>query len=147
MRLTALIGCVAVVAACSAKETPSADTTAAAPATSALANMAGTWNVNVMPMDRDTVVTSYVLNATDTAAMSFQFPGRTDVVQMRVTGTSGDTVMIEAGPFESALRPGQQVSTSSKNWIQGGQLMGVTTARYPGAADSVVSLRTVGTKQ
>ena len=149
MRFTALLGCVVLVAACSTKETPPADTTAAAaPASVSLASRAGIWNVNVMPLDRDTVLTSYVLNTTDTSAWSFQFTGRTDVIPMRVTGTSGDTVMTEAGPFESGIRKGQQVSIRSKSWMQDGKFMSLIDAHYEGTpADSVVRLRADGTRQ
>lgn len=151
MRFTALLGCVVLVAACSTKETPPADTTAAAPAAPpamSLESVAGIWNVNVMPPDRDTVLTSYILNTTDTAAWSFQFTNRTDVIPMRVTGMSGDTILTTAGPFESALRRGQQVSTNSKVWIQDGMLMSLVDAHYEGTpADSIVKLRAHGTRQ
>ena len=69
MRLKALIGLVAL-AACSKADAPApADSSAVvavdpAPAMS-MASVAGMWNVNVMPADRDTVLTSYVLNAMD----------------------------------------------------------------------------------
>ena len=151
MRITALIGCVAVLAACSTKDTPPADTTAAmpapAPAMSASA-VSGMWNVNVMPMGKDTVVTSYTLNATDTASWKFVFAGRTDTVTMKVTGMSGDTLLSEAGPFASGVQKGKQVSVKSKSWLQDGKLMSLVDAHYDGTpADSVVKLRSEGTRQ
>jgi hypothetical protein len=101
-----------------------------------------------MPVGKDTVVTSYVLNATDTANMTFVFTGRTDVIPLRVTGQSGDTTMTEAGPFPSGIQAGQQVSVKTKQWMQNGQIMMEVDAHYEGTpADSVVKLRAVGTRQ
>ena len=152
MRTTALLVLAVVATACTSKETPpAADTTAMAPAAApamSLAGVAGMWNVNVMPADRDTVLTSYVLNTTDSTAWKFTFAGRTDEIPMRITGISGDTLMTEAGPFESALRPGQQVSIKSKNVLQDGKLVGMIDANYAGTpADSILKLRSEGTRQ
>ena len=151
MRIAALLVCAVVVAGCSKADAPPADTTAvstpAAPASS-VASMSGMWNVNVMPADRDTVLTSYVLNATDSANWTFTFTGRTDAIPMRVTGTVGDTLLTEAGPFDSGVRSGQKVSVKSKNWIQDGKLMSAVDANYAGTpADSIVKLRSEGTRQ
>jgi hypothetical protein len=113
-----------------------------------LASVAGMWNVNVMPMAKDTVVTSYVLNTTDSAAWKFVFAGRTDTVTMKVTGMSGDTILTEAGPFASGVQKGKQVSVKSKSWMQDGKLKGLVDAHYDGTpADSIVKLRSEGTRQ
>jgi len=151
MRFTVLIGFVVIFAGCTAREEAPADTAAAAamdaPAGPSLASFAGVWNVNVTPEGRDTVVTTYILNTTDTTAWAFAFPNRPPI-QLRVTGRSGDSLMTEAGPFESSLRAGQQVSVTNVNWLQDGKFMSRTTARYPtGGADSVVALMAVGTRQ
>ena len=67
---------------------------------------------------------------------------------MRVTGMSGDTLLTEAGPFDSGVRAGQKVAVKTKNWLQNGNLMGSVDAHYDGTpADSVVKLRAVGAKQ
>ena len=151
MRTSVLLGCVVVLAACSTKETPPADTTAAMPAPApamSAASVTGMWNVKVMPVGRDTVLTSYVLNANDTTAWKFVFAGRSDTVTMRITGMSGDTLLSEAGPFESGVRKGQQVSVKSKTWMQDGKLVGSVDAHYAGTpADSIVHLRSEGTRQ
>lgn len=149
MRFRAIVA-VAVLAACSKADAPPADTSMveAGPAPVSLASLSGMWNVNVMPADRDTVLTSYVLDATDSTAWKFQFAGRTDWIPMRVAGTSGDSLMTEAGPFESGIRAGQQVTVSSTTWTQDGKLMGRVVARYAGAGpDSVANLRSEGTRQ
>jgi len=60
---------------------------------------------------------------------------------------SGDTLTITAGPFSSQRRKGQKVSTVSVLKMDNGKLVGVTTAHYETkGADSVATLRTVGTK-
>jgi hypothetical protein len=152
MRRTALLA-VVVLAACSKADTAAtADTGAVAAvepaAASSLASMAGMWNVNVMPADRDTVLTSYVLNTTDSANWTFTFTGRTDAIPMRVTGTSGDTILTEAGPFDSGVRSGQKVSVKNKSWLQDAKLMMLVDANYAGTpADSIVRLRAEGTRQ
>ncbi len=149
MRITALIGVAVVAAACSSKEAPPAtDTTAAMPAETSAATMAGMWDVNVMPVGKDTVVTSYVLDATDSTALKFVFTGRTDTIPMRSTGQSGDTLLAEAGPFPSGIQSSQQVSVKTKSWMQNGQVMMEVDAHYEGTpADSIVKLRAVGTRR
>ena len=60
---------------------------------------------------------------------------------------SGDTLTISAGPFSSQRRKGMKVSTVSVLKMDGGKLVGETTAHYQNAgADSVSVLRTEGTK-
>lgn len=153
MRTTALLLLAVVATACTSKEAPpAADTTAMAPPeaapTMSLASAAGMWNVNVMPADRDTVLTSYVLNATDSAAWKFTFTGRTDEIPMRIIGMSGDTLLTEAGPFKSGVRSGQDVSVKTKSWMQDGKMMMSVDAHYAGTpADSIVKLRAEGTRQ
>ena len=145
MRFRALIA-LALLAACSKADAPGTDT--AAMAGDALASgMAGMWDVRVMPEGRDTVLATYVLNTTDSSNWTLTFPNR-EPIPMRETGRGGDTVMTEAGPFESAVRAGQMVSVSTKTWIENGMLRGKTTARYQNAgADSVAMLRQEGTRR
>jgi hypothetical protein len=60
---------------------------------------------------------------------------------------SGDSVVIDNGPHESVLRKGVQVTTHSVSRLQGGMLVGMTTAHYATASgDSVVMLRTRATR-
>lgn len=151
MRLTALLGCAALLAGCAKTENPPAsDTTAvtAAPvAAVSLASLAGMWNVQTTSETSDSVLTTYVLNTTDSSAWTLTFPKR-DPIPMRITGVSGDSVMTEAGPFESVLRKGVQVRTSGAFRLQDGKMIGTTVARYETTGpDSVLRLRIVGTKQ
>ena len=59
----------------------------------------------------------------------------------------GDSVMTEAGPFESNRRAGVQVSTRSVLRHVDGRLVGTTRASYATTgADSVLMLRTEATR-
>jgi len=153
MRLTALLGCAALLAGCTKSESPPvADTSMAVTETPAavvsLGSLAGMWDVKVMPADRDTTLTTYVLNTTDSSAWTLTFPNR-DPIPMRIVDVSGDSVTVEAGPFESNVRRGGvQVSVRGPWRIQDGKLVGMTTARYQTTGpDSVVMLRQEGTKR
>ena len=152
MRIFAFLGLAVLATACTSKDAPpAADTTAmVTPAASAmsLGSLAGMWNVNVMPADRDTILTSYVLDATDSTAWKFTFTGRTDAIPMRITGMSGDTLLTEAGPFQSGVQSGQQVDVKTKSWMQGDRMLMSVDAHYAGTpADSIVKLRAEGTRQ
>jgi hypothetical protein len=57
-----------------------------------LASVAGMWNFVVKPEGRDTVVTSYLLNTTDTTSWTFTCPGGEPQV-VKPTGMVGDTIL------------------------------------------------------
>lgn len=122
-----------------------ADAPAAAPI--ALADVAGKWAVRVMPESGDSTLVSFELVATgDTSGWVFNFPKRKPV-PVRIVAVDGDSIVTEAGPFESLLRKGVQVTSTTVNRLQDGKLVGVTTARYPaGGPDSVAHLRFEGTR-
>lgn len=150
MRRLTVLACAVVLAACAKKEeaTPAADSSAmATPPAPTMADMAGKWTVNVMREGSDSVLLTYDLTATgDTAGWTMMFPGR-DPIPLRVSPMAGDSVVAEAGPYESALRKGVQVWTHSVLRMQGGNVMGTTVAHYAvQTADSVVNLRQQGTR-
>jgi hypothetical protein len=65
---------------------------------------------------------------------------------MRVT-VDGDSIMTNAGPYPSVRRKGVQVTTNSVMRLQGGSLVGNTTAHFKvKTPDSVMVLNTMGTK-
>ena len=67
---------------------------------------------------------------------------------VRVIHVDGDSVVAEAGPFDSALRPGVAVTTRSVIRPQGDMLTGSIVARYGGGgADSVMTGRLQGTRK
>ncbi len=154
MRRLGLCCCVALLVGCDKPKEQPADTTAMsapAPAPAAasisLADVAGKWTIRTMPEDADTTLITFELVAgADSSGWVFNFPKRKPVpVHVRA---SGDSIITEAGPYESVLRKGVQVTTNSVMRLQDGKLVGTTVAHYPkGGADSVRRLRMEGTKK
>ena len=156
-RTTRLVLCCTalVVAACAKKEAPkdtsAAMTPAPAPAPApalAATDVAGTWHFAATPTTgKDTSATEFDLAATaDSADWSMTFTKSKLKVPAKHS-ISGDTLTITAGPFASQRRKGQKVSTVTTLKLDGGKLVGTTTAHYEkGGADSVTTLRTEGTK-
>jgi hypothetical protein len=61
--------------------------------------------------------------------------------------TSGDSIMVESGPFESVRRDGVTVRTNSVFRLEVDRLAGTTVAHYETSeADSVLRLRVEGTR-
>lgn len=151
MRTPSLL-CIASIAAlafgCAPAEDPPAQEQPAAAPTVALADLAGTWTVTASAESSDSVLITYELNATATRdGWTSTLPGR-EPTPVRVLRVEGDSVMAEAGPFESALRPGVQVTTRSVVRLQGDMLMGRMVATYSGAgADSVLIGRLHGMRK
>ena len=155
MRRFVLGGALVLVAACASGERePAADTTAASVAptvtpTMSLASMAGRWDMTNRPESAtDTVPTRYTLTTTpDTAGWSLTFPNRRTPVPVRVVLVDGDSVVTEAGPYESVRRRGVQVTTRSGFRMDGDRLVGSTRARYSATgADTVLVLQGEGTR-
>ena len=155
MRRVSVCCCVALVIGCGkAKEQPVADSAAAAPAEEpmaaapaaiSLADVAGKWTMHTMAADADSVIVTYELVAQpDTSGWVFNFKNRKPVkVQVQV---SGDSIITHAGPYESVLRKGVQVTTDGVVRLQDGKLVGTTVAHYASGADTVRNLRVEGTK-
>ena len=156
MHRIALCCCAVVLVGCNKpKEQPAMEAPAAAPETAAappapapiaLADLAGKWNMRTMPENSDSTLISYEMVATgDTTGWVFHFPKRKPV-PVHPTA-AGDSLVLDAGPYESVLRKGVQVTTHSVSRLQGGKLVGATTAHYktPGP-DSVRQLRVEGTR-
>ncbi len=150
----ALCSTVLLLAACAKKEAPKDTTAAMAPApapapapTIALADVAGTWHFTAVPTTgKDTSATTYDVAATADSAWTLTFT-KTKLKVPAKASVSGDTLTLTAGPFASQRRKGVKVSTVSVLKMDGGKLVGETTAHYANAgADSVVMLRTEGTK-
>jgi hypothetical protein len=118
----------------------------APPAGISLADVAGSWNVRVMPTDRDTVVATYVLSAVD-STWTITFPGR-DPIPMHIVAVDGDSIVTHAGPFQSAVRSGNVMTeANSVVRLQNGMLIGSVVAHYKVTTpDSVATYRTEGTR-
>jgi hypothetical protein len=150
-----MLGCcaIALVGCNKPKEEPPMESTAAAPeapaapAPIALADVAGKWSVRSMSESGDSTLVTYELVAAgDSSAWSLNFPKRKPI-PMRVVAVAGDSIVTEAGPFESVLRKGIKVSTNSVMRLQDGKLVGTTIAHYATTgADTVRNLRIEGTR-
>ena len=150
MRRTLAV-CAVILAACAKGEKP-ADTTAAAPAAATpappapitLADVAGTWDVKSMPMDRDSVLTTSQIVATGTMeGWKLILDGKT--YPSKVLTVSGDSITSSTGPFPSVLRKGQQVTIHSIMRLKDGKLVGVIHANYNGK--DTATFRIEGTKK
>ena len=139
--------CAVVLVGCSqSKDQPATDEMAdaaaapAAPAPIALADVAGKWSVRLMPESGDSALLSYEMVATaDTSGWAFNFPKR-KTVPLRVVAVDGDSIVTEAGPFESNLRKGVQVTMSrTVSRLQDGKLVGATTAHYATSGPDTVA--------
>jgi hypothetical protein len=124
-----------------------APTMEAAPATISLADVAGTWNVRSKVEGNESTVVTYDMVATaDRSGWSINFPNR-EPIPVRIVAVEGDSIVSEAGPFESVLRKGVQVSTQVVSRLQDGKLVGTTVARYQVTGpDTVARLRFEGTR-
>ncbi len=143
--------CAAVLVGCAKSEQqPAKDTTAAAaptpPVGIALADVAGKWAMTTTTEKGDSTLVKYELVATgDTTGWTFNFPKRKPVPAHVAVG--GDSIVLEAGPYESVLRKGVQVTTHSVARLQDGKLVGTTVARYAThGPDSLRNLRLEGTR-
>jgi len=152
MRTFTLCCCIALMAGCAKPEQQAAkDTTGATLAAGAtptpitLAAVAGKWTMRTMAANSDSVLLTFDMDATG-EAWTFNFPGRPPV-PVRILATDADSIVTEAGPYESALRKGVQVTTHSVMRLQDGKLVGNVVAHYSTTgADSVLNLRTEGTR-
>jgi hypothetical protein len=117
-----------------------------APAALSLADMAGTWNVKSKVEGSDTELSYDIVATADKSGWTLNFPNR-DPIPLRVVAVEGDSVVYQAGPFESALRKGVQVNTDVVARLKDGKLVGKTTAHYDvKGADSVATLTFEGTR-
>lgn len=148
----ALLACSALLLSCepaAEEEVPAEERAMEEEGEAALsaADLAGTWTVTAFGEAGDSLVT-YELRATgDPSAWTIVFPER-DPVPVRVVAIEGDSVVTEAGPYQSVLREGVSVTTHQVARLEGDRLVGTFVARYETTeADSVVRGRVEGTRQ
>ncbi|MBA2292764.1 MAG: hypothetical protein H0W15_09965 [Gemmatimonadales bacterium] len=112
-----------------------------------MSTVAGTWDLQIMGMGSDSVLTTGTLVATgDTGGWMLNLMKR-DPMALQVT-VAGDSIIAQAPEYESVLRKGVMVRTTSVYRMVGPNLNGLTTATYQGGGpDSVVVLRSVGTRK
>jgi hypothetical protein len=145
--------CSAILVGCGKSEVrPARDTTAVAPATPesratiSLTDIAGKWRLRTMDEAGGNVVESELTATADTSGWTLTRPNRKKV-PVHVVAVGGDSIITEAGPYESALRKGVPVRARMVLRLQEGKLVGTTEARYSmSGADSVAQRPTEGTR-
>lgn len=143
-RSTCVVLFAGLIFGCAKSDEQAADTATAASGLAA-ADIAGRWNMRAVPFSGDTTPTTFVLTATaENDGWTLTFPGRPTPVPTRIR-FDADSIVTEAGPYESVRRKGVQVRTKGVMRLQGDTLVGTTIARYTTqGADSVLMLRTSG---
>ena len=133
-------------------DTTAGDTTAVAPArlesraAISLADLAGTWRLRTTDEAGGNAVESELLATPDTSGWRLIRPNG-ETVPVRIVAVGGDSIVMEAGPYESALRSGIEVNSRIVLRLQGDRLVGTTAARYAlTAGDSVAYRPTEGTR-
>jgi hypothetical protein len=138
MRRFALFCCAAILVGCKKPETPPAsDTTAVAPAAPqpqsaaaiSLADVAGKWKLRTMDGTGGNVVESQLTATADTSGWTWTRPNG-KIVPVHVVAVGGDSIVTQAGPYESALRKGIQVRSRMVLRLKDGKLVGTNEARY-----------------
>jgi hypothetical protein len=111
-----------------------------------LSDVAGTWTVQSLVGPKDSVlITTTVIATADGKGNTMQFPNH-EPIPVRVVAVGGDSVVTEAGPYPSALRPGQTVTLlRSIGHYKGDALTGTFEARY--SSGDVVKGKAVGTRK
>lgn len=150
MRRLSLIIAAVFLAACAKKdaapEAAKAPVVPAAPAPIDLTKVAGTWSFKVTPAAGDSVLTTYILVATsNTTGWTMYLPKRSPMTLTVMV--MGDSIMATSPAYESVLRKGVKVSTTSVFHMVADQLIGNTMAHYTvKGPDSLVALHAVGVK-
>jgi hypothetical protein len=152
MRILVLLSCAAVIVGCAKTEQPPANDTTGASATPvastriSLADVAGKWKVRTTDLDGSNAVDGELTVTPDSSDWTLSLPNRKPV-PVKILSVSGDSIVTQAGPFESVLRPGVQVTTRTAFRLQDGKLVGPTETRWATShGDSVVQRRTEGTR-
>jgi hypothetical protein len=157
MRHSALLWCSVLLVGCSKADT-AADTAAAVdtvmpaaamePTPISLDQVAGKWNVRVLSAETgDSTLTSFVLDAkADTAGWSFKFPTGAPIA-MHITSMAGDSLVTEAGPFDSRLQKGVKVHIVVTWRLRDGKLAGAVVSHYDTKPPTTRNLIADGTRQ
>ena len=151
----ALVCCAVTIGGCM-KESPKVAETAkgeitpqpAPVATLTFADLAGKWNVNAIPEWNDTLVTHVVINATpDSTGWTILYPPNPKPIKASKVTLSGDSVILDWGPYMSARRKGMKALSHDIYHLRDGKLIGYSSSHYVGApADSTLKLRLEGTR-
>jgi hypothetical protein len=99
-----------------------------------LSDVAGVWDGKSMMGPKDSVVVTSVMTLTaDGKGWTLAFPNRAEPVSVRVVSMGGDSIVTEAGPYPSALRPGVTVKLLQMvGHYKGNEMWGTWAAQYDG---------------
>ena len=112
-----------------------------------LTDVAGVWDSKTMVGPKDSVIVTTVLTATaDGKGWTMAFPNRAQAVAVSVVFVGGDSIVTEAGPFPSYLRPGQTVTLlHTVAHYKGDQMWGTSAVTY--ASGDKLSLKIAATRR
>lgn len=111
-----------------------------------LADVAGTWATKSTVGPKDSVITQGQLTATaDGKGWTLKYPGH-DPIVLRVVATGGDSIVTEAGPYPSIVRPGMTVTLLRVvGHYKGNSMTGTFEAHY--ATGDVLRGKTTATRE
>jgi len=138
MRRVVPVLALAFLAACAKAEAPPVEE--ASSPTIDLAGLAGEWMVEATAVGSDSVIVMFSMTASaDPAAWTMNLADR-DPVPMQIT-VSGDSILHSAGPYQSVLRSGVEVSVTGSMHLVDGELVGTSVTHYAmSGADSTAHL-------
>ncbi len=157
MRPIAFLSCAAVLAGCtkaedravgdaSTRDTVAPAAEAPASAAISLTDVAGKWKIHSTDEAGGNAIDAELLATADTSGWTLTGPKRKPI-PVRVVAVAGDSIVTEAGPYESFVRKGIQVRTRTVNRLQNGRLVGSIELHYArGDRDSVAHRTSEGTR-
>ena len=148
MRSIVVLACATVLAGCSKADDrtvgeatlrDSMETEAPA-ATISLSDVAGKWKIHSTDADGGNPVDAELLATADTSGWTLKGP-RGKFIPVRVVAVAGDSIITEAGPYESFILKGVQVRTRNVSRLQDGKLVGTLEAHFARDGRDSVSQR------
>src|SRR5712691_8049217 len=97
-----------------------------------LADVSGRWTIESTvktAAGNDTTVTSELVATANRKGWVTNLAGR-DPIPTRIVAMGGDSIITEAGPFQSVARPGQTVTTHEALHFKDDAIWGTIEARY-----------------
>lgn len=118
----------------------------ATPAKISLAAVAGKWKVRATDLSGANVVEVELIATADSSDWTIVGANRPPIRE-RIVAVAGDSIVGEAGPYESFLLKGVQVTQRDVYRLKDGKLVSTMIGHYATArGDSVTHRRSVGTR-
>ncbi|MDX1439181.1 MAG: hypothetical protein R3284_04685 [Rubricoccaceae bacterium] len=120
----------------------------ATPAEPEAASFAGSWSMEALPMEGDSVLVAFTMTATDsTSGWSITFDHLDEPVTAANVILDGESATVEMTPYPSALRDNSMVTTTSVFTVDGDAMTGQFTAEYDTGDPAVLEGRLRGVRQ